>query len=256
MSNLAGSIAVAALVSIAAPGAAQVPPEARAAGFGKLVFAEDFSNFDVGWDGTGAHRWYPMKSLGKPVGREMSGRTGDAFRMRTPPDPKRGANTSFVTFSAGQGATSTSFGFGYYEGRLRFRPDVNNWNSFWLVGDGPLIRPGKPTTGCEIDIAESMGPIGPRVYGGTVHEWRQGKATHNKNALIHLPDGAELSQWNRFGMLWTKTRITWFLNGKPISSAPTPAACKSARLHLIFGAAKFGGVEDQALDMSWIRVYR
>ncbi len=254
------------LLSGAAVAADQPPAEAVAAGYDRLVFDENFRGFDPSPDGFGAHRWYPLRSLGVTVPPSLTRQTSFGLRVTTPQGGGHGVNTSFATFPTGltfrgvqpppgpDGAgTPTFFQFGYFEARMRYDPSDRAWPAFWLASEAGLVNPKAPGARfCELDIMEGRDASD---YGGTMHDWHDRKSTHNNDQRIHLPPGGSYRKWNRFGLLWQPGKVTWFLNGKPQRTLQSPEICDQDRLFLVFQIAKMDGAADHTLDVSSIRVW-
>jgi len=228
-----------------------------------LTFDEDFNDIDLSADGGGGHRWYMLRSLGNPVPPSLLSISDGVLSISTPPDDHYGANTSIATLPQdGHEGTPTLFNLGYFEARLRFDPNANNWPAFWLFSETGLLHAmgqlpnSVESHWCEIDIMEG---ISSNTYGGTVHDWRSGQSAQNvqnKNALITLPPETNFREWNVFGVLWTTNKIVWYFNGRPVSSTSTPSICQSEQMFIIIGSAKYGGAETQTIDVDWIRVYK
>jgi beta-glucanase (GH16 family) len=227
--------------------AAGAPPQAVNAGFTKMVLNEDFQNFDIHHPERDSVAWRP---LGVSVSERWFSVNDGVLTITTPPSSKHGAVASLTTQGAGTDETHQDFLFGYFEARLRFDWNPDNWDSFWLMSG--LV--GKPGRSCEIDIMEPQS--NDSTYIGTVHDWDSGKRLKMAFSKIQLPRSARFSEWNTFGALWQPGKISWYFNNRLVGSQNTPEICDHDRLNLIVSACKQGGDEDQKLQVKWIHVYQ
>ncbi len=115
--------------------------------------------------------------------------------------------------------TNDTYGYGYYEARVKFRQQSGWWSAFWLCTHGP----SNPfVDGWEIDIYEDyyMGPQNPG-------EPPRAKLDHN----LHVFACGTLRSWNYNSLLpgsvddfyvvgckWTPFEVSYYLNGKLIRS--------------------------------------
>jgi beta-glucanase (GH16 family) len=133
---------------------------------------------------------------------------------------------------------SRSFRGGYFEARMRWTKGDGAWPGFWLYSTRhaknpawPNINPycannGLPKALCysaEIDVFEGQGSE-PRVFYGTVHRNSSGDygASNPQNGNNYHPQRKNLTKkFHRYAALWTNSKITWYLDGKRLMSAPT-----------------------------------
>jgi beta-glucanase (GH16 family) len=74
----------------------------------------------------------------------------------------------------------------------------------------------------ELDAYEGQGSE-PQSFYGTIHRNSSGDygVADQQNSNNWQPAGVDLtSDFHTYGMLWTATQITWYLDGKPLMSAP------------------------------------
>lgn len=235
---------------------ALVPPQAAKAGYKKIVFEDQFDTLDMSPDGGGTHRWYNSIWTVKPRSPNLFKVHNGVLSLTTVPVDQWGAATAITTMPRKPGGHPNVFRFGYFEAKLRFNNNKDNWAAFFLYSAWrSTIASGKANgRWCEIDVVESMYP---RVYAGTVHDWFDSKSTANPNAHMFVPTGMDINDsWNVFGLLWQPGSITWYLNNVKVGTAPSPVICDNDDMFLILSSQKKRGLADQVLDVDWIRVYR
>jgi hypothetical protein len=132
---------------------------------------------------------------------------------------------------------SRSFRRGYFEARMRWTRGRGAWPGFWLLSTRharnpawPNINPycanhGLPRALClsaELDVFEGQGTE-PRVFYGTLHRNSGGRygVGDAQNSNNYHPQRKNLTRYfHRYGALWTQNRITWYLDGRRLMSAP------------------------------------
>ncbi len=228
-------------------------------------FEENFSKMDLGYYDGGNHTWFVWRSLGiKPLPDLISMNDG-VLTLTTSNDGRYGVVTALATFPEFEGDGIAKVGpltYGYFEARMRFDPNEDNWPGFWLTSrvqrlhKSDKVSNGIADVACEIDIMEGVRKAD--TYGGTVHDHKWGYIfSHNitnSNSHIRVPEGTNFREWNNFAANWTPDSISWYFNGKLMSSWPTPQVCKTAQLFIVVQAAKFEGTRRQTVDVQWIRV--
>jgi beta-glucanase (GH16 family) len=255
----AGAQSQAAPVAAPAQPSSQVPAPAAAAGYERLVFADEFSDLDLSPDGGGTHRWYNNLWYRAPVAPGNFTIQDGYVRASANVMPQTVTSMAFLTtWPRKPGVKPRLFRYGYFETRLRFSPDRFNWPAFWLLSRDRTRTGGEGGKGewCEIDIFEGGRP---HIFWGTVHHWngKTNKSQTNDNAFMPLPEGADMTQWNTVGALWQPGRISWYFNGVLMGSAPSPKVCDDQKLFLIVGAQKrAGGPQSTSVDVDWVHVYR
>lgn len=126
---------------------------------------------------------------------------------------------------------------GYFEARMKWTGGTGAWPGFWLysyrhaTNDAyPKINPycaanGLPAAQCysgELDAFEGQGSQ-PQGFYGTVHRnscdcYGAADAQNDNN---YDDTGTNLTQgFHDYGMLWTATTISWYLDGRLLHSAP------------------------------------
>src|SRR5579862_935298 len=99
--------------------------------------------------------------------------------------------------------------YGKVEARMKLPKGQGIWPAFWMLGDD-IGKAGWPGCG-EIDIMESIGPIG-NICHGTLHgpgySGGAGK-TSQITSPVSLADG-----FHDYAVEWNPSGIKWFLDGK------------------------------------------
>lgn len=145
--------------------------------------------------------------------------TGGVMSITARPTP---ANTFAGESNTGSGAQPYVSGqlttahrftqrYGYFELRAKLPPGKGMWSRFWLLTDDGNW-PG------EYDIFEVLGKEANAVH----------QTTHYKTATNpHLADGAKYTginpvdgQFHTYGFLWTKTSVTWYVDGVATLTQP------------------------------------
>ena len=115
--------------------------------------------------------------------------------------------------------THQDFLYGYFEARLKFRKEPGWWAAFWLCSTGPS---NAFIDGMEIDIFEDY-YLRPKTPGG--------KPGNTLDHNLHMYASNKLKSWNYnsklpgsiedfyvIGCKWTPFEISYYMNGKLISS--------------------------------------
>ena len=198
------------------------------------VFRDDFDEIDRSvWDD---HIWYDEAPTSKwpdfqtavngvlhlRTRRQWVGDTGVRFPYNT-----------ITTMSSG-----LTFTEGYFEARMKWTGAMGAWPGFWLFSSRhstndfwPLINPfcadnglAKPLCySAELDVFEGQGAE-PNAFYGTIHRNSSGDYgigdRQNDNNYQEEP-GDIAAGWHTYGMLWTSSQITWYLDGHALMSTPT-----------------------------------
>jgi beta-glucanase (GH16 family) len=144
-----------------------------------------------------------------------------------------------ITVTTEGGDQPRVFTHGYFEARMNWTGGNGAWPSFWLLSyrhaanpAWPKINPycaqnGVPAARCysaELDVFEGQGSE-PSVLYGTIHrnssEGYGVSDAQNANNRHDLSPSVMANRWHTYGMLWTASTITWYLDGQLVSSAPT-----------------------------------
>jgi beta-glucanase (GH16 family) len=119
---------------------------------------------------------------------------------------------------------------------MKFQNVAGSSPAVWLISNqwGPQ---GGDTNGQyypEIDILEwqSNNP----VFEGTLHCWHLGSDAGNNNSTdtYAFPSGTDLTAYNTYGVLWTPTSVSWYVNNVLMETFSTT----SAPFSTTFGGSK------------------
>lgn len=168
-----------------------------------------------------------------------------------------------------------SFGYGYYEARVRFTT-YNGWWSAIFLYSGAVGNPF--VDGMEIDVYEDYYMRNPsrNVLDHNLHAYGAGPLK-SWNYTTKIPGSHK--DWYTIGCLWTPFEISYYLDGKLMKSKSSHSPYDSATfdafrhattimpLKIMFGGKPFRvaygkhpydptEIMPEALEMDWIRVYR
>ena len=239
--------------------AAEIPVfDARAAGW-KLVFGDEFDGADYDRE-----KW----SVPKRIERLAFVSNGIAYVQC---DYRPGT----TNLMSGYISSRKSFGYGYYEARVRFTTYNGWWSSVFLYADSvanPFLD------GMEIDIYEDYYMRNPsrNVLDHNVHAGGAGPLK-SWNYTTRIPGAHD--DWYTVGCKWTPFEISYYLNGRLMKSEAAHSPYASVTfdafrhattimpLKVMFGGRPFtevygrhpddpSEVMPEAMAVDWIRVYR
>ena len=160
---------------------------------------------------------------------------------------------------------SRSFRQGYFEARMTWSKGQGAWPGFWLYSTQHAKDENQCSTKAgEIDVFEGQGSE-PKVYYGTVHSNTNGcSPADQQNDNNWHPVGKDLTKkFHRYGTLWTKDRVTWYLDGRKLMSAPTYGS-DDQRMFLLLQMWVGGWMGDPngstpdviQTKVAWVKVWR
>ena len=180
----------------------------------QLVWEDTFATQDTCVTATPGCNWYnpglwyagPEGTITNPSGAYLdlqwtSGQSNDS--------------TSVSTSLQGE-SSSRAWTFGYFEVNMAFNPVTGSWPGLWMAS--PLDGPSNSTNGVnypELDIFEWQSNS-PGIDFGTVHVWNDSAFVASEG--ISPSVSVDFSQFNTYGVLWTPTTVTWYLNGAKLGS--------------------------------------
>jgi beta-glucanase (GH16 family) len=183
---------------------AQAPP-AQAAGY-NLVFSDTFSPLSLCTTNvSGCNWWYPglynfgaTGTISNPTGYvNLNWQDSQTY-------------TTDMSTYAMNGAYGKIWTFGYYEVSMAFDPDTGNWPAIFL--EMANYNKNSVQTGPELDIFEWQSNT-PTVGYSTLHTWLNGTdLENNSGSNTWSLNGATLSNYNTYGVLWTPTSIKFYFN--------------------------------------------
>ncbi len=118
-----------------------------------------------------------------------------------------------TSMTGGQGFAQK---YGYFEMVAQLPAGAGVWPGFWMLPSG---SPGN----AEIDIFEAYG-VSPGYFCTTVHDY-SGTGTVGS---CGLPSPGSTSGYHAYGMLWTATTMTFYVDGVQVWTTPTPTAAQQS----------------------------
>ncbi|WP_256465003.1 glycoside hydrolase family 16 protein [Bradyrhizobium sp. CW10] len=223
------------------------PPVAIQAGYTRAVFADDFESISLDHPENGRNTWYNELWYGAPRPADEVRASDGILSINVPAESRFHSITTVPRQPTG----GISFRHGYFEARMLFSDDVQDWSAFWLLSR-PHSAGSDDGRWCEIDIFEHFGPD---VFVGTVHDWTKTKRTRNGNSFHRLRRPIKFSVWHTYSLLWVPGRLTWYLDGEALMSAETPSVCEQQDMFLTLSAQKHHEGPPVQLQVDWVRVY-
>jgi hypothetical protein len=237
------------------------PPQAVAAGFTSLNFdQEPGQTWDIGY-GTDGHQWNAGQWWqAVPPASDFTNVSGDET-LTDAQYATTGINlcTQYHDYSGG-----IYFQGGYFEAMM----NCTDWSAFWLycaAGPWHTTVAGQPLTyNNEIDIIETdPGAAYANIVTTTIHENTGGFGVpdaFNPNNNNAISNGPVCGAWHIYGVLWTQTQVTWYVDNVEVCTYPTFTSTWQP-VTLILGVGP-GGVNGSAStvipptnNVAWVRVW-
>jgi beta-glucanase (GH16 family) len=217
------------------PSGAAEPSPIAGQGY-RQVFRDDFDTLDHSvWDD---HIWYDDQP--DPAWTTFQTAESGVLHLRTSRNLfwGSGANDNWPINTITTQTSGKTFAQGYFETRMKWTGAQGAWPGFWLLSYRhatnpfwPSVNPfcaqnGLPVARCwsaELDMFEGQGSE-PGVFYGTIHRNSSNDygVDDEQNDNNYQPQSFDLSaDFHTYGMLWTASQITWYLDGQPLMSAPT-----------------------------------
>ncbi len=207
------------------------------AGLGyQQVFRDDFDTLDRSvWDD---HIWYDEPPKSSWTGYQSAENGTLHLRTRRNWYWGSGSSDNWPINTVTTQSSGLTFTQGYFEARMKWTGARGAWPGFWLFSYRhatndfwPSINPycanhGLPKALCysaELDVFEGQGSES-NVFYGTIHRNSSGDygVSDDQNGNNYQDQPSDIAaDWHRYGMLWTASQITWYLDGKKLMSAPT-----------------------------------
>ena len=171
---------------------------------------------------------------------------------------RRGADgrwRSGLIAAADATGAGTGVQFGYFEARMKFPPGPGVWPAFWLAA---LKAANDPAPGVEIDAVEYYGHAA-KSFSSALHVWYKGADKAQSRHVTHhtdVPEGTLTTGFHDYGVRVAPDAVTWFFDGQPVWSQPTPAELKQPLYPLVNLALGSGFPIDHTPDPSVLSVER
>jgi hypothetical protein len=218
-----------------------VPPQA--AGY-NLVWEDTFSTFSLCTTNLPGCNWYSFEMLpGSPAGIVT-----DPFGTYVNLEWTSGESYSPVIYTnistaSSNGVYNHAWTYGYFEVSMAFDPTTGSFPGIWMLPVSMIVA-GNPLTmsGGELDLFEWQS-TSPMLFNGTVHVWVNGVdiANNNKSNAWAVTGGTDFANYNRYGVLWTPTTISWYFNNVLMETVNTTLSPYNS---------VFGGSEPYSLILS------
>jgi beta-glucanase (GH16 family) len=188
------------------------PSQAVAAGYTNLVWNPTFSPLNICTGNTSGCDLYNPGAVGSGDQGVITNPTG---YLNLNWQSGQGGNYTVVSSISANKAYYKAFTYGYYEISMAFDPDTGNWPALWFQGVAGVGT--SPYTGPELDMLEWQSNT-PNTYYGTIHSWVSGVSTQQG---ITPTVSVTWSSYNTYGVLWTPTAISWYLNNTLLGTVLT-----------------------------------
>lgn len=234
-----------------------------------LVFLDDFNTADIGFGEDGfagqAHNWYEgiwfSRHHAPKENFVISNSVASLVWKRGQAQP----DSSVSTFST-RARHYQAWRYGYFEARMKWKPEAGAWPAFWLIPVQAATGSGSPESG-EIDIFEGQGSE-PHTFFGTIHRWKGQHDLASSSPHNHFPlsPKTNFSEFHTYGLLWVPGRVTWYFDGVSLHSEQTFEIFDRQDYFLVLGmqegsdwkAGDLTGVTARSLslDVDWVRVWQ
>lgn len=239
------------------------PFQARAAGFTRLVFDDEFT-VDSFTSAAVTQRWWnSFWFFPPPVGTSVL-MPGGYVRITT---PGVSPNTHLVNHPVNASPYGPSYIFGYFEARMRFLPGpggnvINSWGAFWLLSKTAIENQDADANGnkswCEIDVAEMFGH---NLLNTTIHSWYQPNGgtvqnTSNPNHLNYVTIDPIDGYWHTFGVLWKSGVVTWYLDNAQVATYQHSfSVCNTQPMTMVLSSQTLTN-DSQIADVDWVHIWQ
>jgi beta-glucanase (GH16 family) len=154
-------------------------------------------------------------------------------------------------YYSGTLVTKSSFSqeYGYFDVRAKLPSGQGFWPAFWLLPENGTWPP-------EIDVFEQLSGNPNTIYG-SIHTDVTGTPTSTTNT-IQVANAT--TQYHDYGVLWTASTISWYVDGVEVASEATPADMHQPMymvLNLATGGSWGGAATGQTgqLQVSYVKAY-
>ena len=160
-------------------------------------------------------------------------------------------------YTTGGIISKPSFGFGYYEARLKFSGTGSGFHqSFWLytnIGNRETTQDSYD----EVDIIETDSSNVNNYYI-TYHDWHWLSSAHDAYSVASVNTSSLSDNYHTFGALYTNTEVKFYLDGSLVGSRNISSIQKN-RNSIRLNNVVYQPVVDTYLpgeyDIDWVRYY-
>ncbi|TBL68354.1 family 16 glycoside hydrolase [Paenibacillus thalictri] len=161
------------------------------------------------------------------------------------------------SYTSGGVLSKPSFGYGYYEARLKFSGSGSGWHqSFWLytyLG----VRASTPDNYGEVDIIETDSSNTGK-YSTNYHDWHWLSAAHDNYGGQLVTTDSLSNNYHTFGVWYTDSTVKFYLDGVYKNEINISASVKS-KLNIILNAVQYETMNDANLpgyyNVDWVRYF-
>ena len=134
--------------------------------------------------------------------------------------------------------------YGYFEIRARMPRGHSMWPAFWLLDFHKAWPP-------EIDVLEMMDGRHPDIITQTTH-WKDPVNGQHRMSWCRIDVPQADARMHRYGVLWTPSRITYYVDRKPTFTLATPAGLDQPMYMLIDLAVENNVDPSSPVDASFV----
>jgi beta-glucanase (GH16 family) len=158
-------------------------------------------------------------------------------------------NAALNRYETGMIGTQPTFlqKYGYFEARMKLQTQQGHWSAFWLQSPDiqTAVTPPNPALyGCEVDIQEYR-VSHPNGVQHALH-WNGYSSGTKSYEYFTSPAGFAAQEWHTFGLLWTPTSYTFYVDGLATLTTATAVSQRSEYLILSVEIPLPGG------EQSWV----
>lgn len=248
-----------------------VPPQA--AGY-SLMWEDTFSALSLCTTNAPGCNWYNPGLWWQSAAGTITDPSGTYVDLNWTSGQSGNSSATTISTIAPDGLYYHAWGYGYFEASLKFDPAAGSSPTIYMVPVGEVLSPNTATDNQywgEIDVLEYQSN-NPTTFLGTVHVWHNQVDVQNNNSSDSwpYPSGTDLSGYNTYGLLWTPTSISWYVNNILMetlntTSSPYSIAFGGAESYFIILGQQAGcnwtypctPTQTSSLDLQvqWVHVY-
>jgi serralysin len=155
-------------------------------------------------------------------------------------------------YTSGSLNTKMSFSqeYGYFDIRAKLPAGQGFFPAFWLLPENGSWPP-------EIDIFEQLSKDPDTLYMSTLSG--QTGSTVTVHNLVHVDNAT--TEFHDYGLLWTATQLTWYVDGVAVATEATPADMNTPMymiMNLAVGGSWAGaadGISSSQMEIDYVRAY-